>query len=324
MTDPTGYRVRLRVRLAMKLNSADVRRAVNLGGREVTIASQVKGQPLSDTLWIVLGARGFSTEEEANDFGTQLRAITELAGVCSRLGIDIGQDKPTEWMREEFARSLGLTGPHERVQPNIHGLTIMPDDDLNSIPFMQFEATVRADPSQLEGALTEIAAGPRIQPSSSAEGVRLLNLALINPQPLGQLVLAISAVEALGQNEVWTDAQTALLHQIAAQIEADTSGRDVERMEAADALRRGLHRFGLRQGVMRVLARLGLQHLRNEWDRVYGLRSGLFHGTAQLAEHEIAKLANDAITLCGKIILALAEHDGVTLPSISDVHFPRA
>ena len=85
-----------------------------------------------------------------------------------------------------------------------------------------------------------------------------------------------------------------------------------------------LHRFGLRQGVTRVLARLGLQHLRKEWDRVYGIRSGLFHGTAQLAEHEIAELANSAITLCGRIILTLAEGDGVTLPSVSDVHFPRA
>ena len=324
MTNPTGHRIRLRVRLAKSLSSTDVSRVVNLAGREVTIASQVKGQPLSDTLWIVLGARGFSTEEEANDFGTQLRAITELAGLCSRLGIDVGQDKATGWMREEFARSLGLIGPHERLQPNVHGLTIMPDDDLNRIPIVQAEGTVRADPSSLESALAEIAAGPRIQPSSSAEGVRLLNLALINPQPLGQLVLAISAVEALGQNEAWTETQTALLAQLAAQVEADTSGQDAERMEVADALRRGLHRFGLRQGVVRVSARLGLQHLRKEWDRVYGLRSGLFHGTAQLAENEIATLANDAITLCGRIILTLAEHDGVTLPSISDVHFPRA
>src|ERR1700722_10853909 len=99
MTNPTGHRIRLRVRLAKSLSSTDVSRVVNLAGWEVTIASQVKGQPLSDTLWIVLGARGFSTEEEANDFGTQLRAITELAGLCSRLGIDVGQDKATGWMR---------------------------------------------------------------------------------------------------------------------------------------------------------------------------------------------------------------------------------
>ena len=227
-------------------------------------------------------------------------------------------------MSEEFARSTGLIRPHERLHPNVHGLAILQDDDLTRFPLVRIEATVRADPAQFEGALTELAAGQRVQLSVAAEGVRLLNLALLNPQPLAQAVPAISAVEALGQDHEWTDAQTALLAQPAAQVEAGTSGQDDERMEIADALRRGLHRFGLRQGVTRVLARLGLQHLRKEWDRVYGIRSGLFHGTAQLAEHEIAELANSAITLCGRIILTLAEGDGVTLPSVSDVHFPRA
>jgi len=184
----------------------------------------------------------------------------------------------------------------------------------------EFFSTVRANPSMLEGALTEIAAGPRVRLSSSAEGVRLLNLALINPQPLAQVVLAISAVEALGQNEEWTKAQTALLHQLATQVLAGTSGQDAERIEVADALRR----FGLRQGVVRVLARLGLQQLGKEWDRVYGLRSDLFHRRARLPEPEIAELAYSAITLCGRIILTLAERDGVTLPSVSHVHFPRA
>jgi hypothetical protein len=46
-------------------------------------------------------------------------------------------------------------------------------------------------------------------------------------------------VEALGQDQEWTDAQTALLAQLAAQVEAGTSGQDDERMEIADALRQG-------------------------------------------------------------------------------------
>jgi hypothetical protein len=324
MTDPSGYRVRLRVWLAKSLNAQDLSRIVNLAGRVVTIVSQEGGQQLADANWIVLQARGFASEEEANHFGTQLRTITELAGVCCRLGVNVGHGRPPLWMNEEFARSMGLIQPHERLHPNVHGLAILPDDDLTRFPLVHIEATVRADPAQFEGALTELAAGQWVQLSAAAEGVRLLNLALLNPQPLAQAVLAISAVEALGQDQEWTDAQTALLAQLAAQVEAGTSGQGDERMEIADALRRGLHRFGLRQGVMRVLARLELQHLRKEWDRVYGIRSGLFHGTAQLAEHEIAELATSAITLCGRIILTLAERDGVTLPSVTDVHFPKA
>jgi hypothetical protein len=324
MTDPAGYRVRLRVWLARPLNSVDVSRVVSLGRRQVTIVSQEKGQQLAEAKWIVLEARGFATEEEANDFGTQLRTITELAGACCRLGIDVGGRRPALWMKEEFARSLGLIGPHERMYPNVHGLAVLPDDDSIRFPVVRFEVAVHVDPAQFDCALTELAAGQRVQLSAAAEGVRLLNLALLNQQPIAQLVLALSAVEALGQDETWSEAQTALLADLAAQVEAGTAGQDAERMEVAAALRRAMHPVGLRQGVMRVLKRLGLQHMRKEWERVYDLRSDLFHGRAQLAEHEIAELANSAITLCGRIILTLAERDGVTLPSVSDVHFPRA
>jgi hypothetical protein len=325
MIDPSGYRVRLRVRLAMPLNSTDISRVVNLVGREVTIVSEENDQKLADSKWVVLKARGFASEEEASEFGAQLRLIIELAGACCRLGVDAGgPNSPAFSMNEAFARSLGLIKPHETLYPNVHGLTILPDDDAIRFPSVKATGTSHFDPVLFEGALTELAAGQQVQLSTGAQGVRLLNLALINPQPLAQVVLAISAVEALGQDEKWTDTQAALLAQLAAQVEADASGQDDERMEIADALRRGLHRFGLRQGVMRVLATLGLQHLRKEWDRVYRIRSGLFHGTAQLAEHEVGELATSAITLCGRIILTVAERDGVTLPSVSDVNFPRA
>jgi hypothetical protein len=63
MTDPSGYRVRLRVRLAMSLNSTEISRVVNLAGREVTIVSQENGQELADAKWVVLKARGFASEE---------------------------------------------------------------------------------------------------------------------------------------------------------------------------------------------------------------------------------------------------------------------
>ena len=70
----------------------------------------------------------------------------------------------------------------------------------------------------------------------------------------------------------------------------------------------------LRQGVMRVLSSLGLNDLRNEWDRLYPLRSGVFHGTADLNEHDIDQLATDIVTFSGRIILALLKRDGIKLP----------
>jgi hypothetical protein len=128
---------------------------------------------------------------------------------------------------------------------------------------------------------------------------------------------------ALGQDETWTKAQSELIEKLAAEVE-EKSFDDPERLEVADALRRSLHRVGLRQGVLRVLSRLDLDHLRKEWDRLYGLRSGVFHGTSELTEPELSQLAMDVVSLCGRIILAIVERDGVKLPSIANVHFRGA
>ena len=322
MVEPVGFRVRLRVRLSKALNAPEITRTVSIAGREVTVESQKRNQPLSEAIWIVLLASGFSSEEEAWSFGERLRAITEVAGLCARLGVDVGQDQPTSWMNEEFARSTGLIQPHERIFPNVHGLAVVPDDNNNRFPLIEAEGIVRAAPEHFLGAMAEVAAGLPISFNSAGDGVRILNLALINPQPLAQIALALSTVEALGQGETWTERQIALLNDLATQVQGGTDSDDAEQLEVGEALRRGVHRIGLRQGVMRVLQRLGLDRLRKEWDRIYAARSGIFHGTLTLTESEIAQLALDAMTLCARIILTAAEQRGMSLPSITSVHFP--
>lgn len=322
MADTVGYRVRLRVRLAKPLNTDDVSRTVVVDGRDVVVTSQEKDQPLKQNQWIVLAARGFFTEEQAKSFGNELRAVVELAGLCARIGADVGSDKPTTMMSEDFARSIGLIQADERIAPNIHGLFVLPDDDKTRIPLVKAEGTVLADSAQFLGALAEI--GPLLPDDFSIveHGVRSLNLAIISQEALSRMAIAISAVEALGQSETWTSAQKSLLNELAARADSSGDLSETERHEVADALRRGIQRLGLRQGVMRLLNSLGLQHLRKEWDRIYQNRSGMFHGTLKLRNDEIGQLAFEAETLCGRIVLAHAQRKGVKLPSIASTHFP--
>jgi hypothetical protein len=290
-------------------------------GREVTIKSQKKDQPLSESTWIVLGARNFATEFDAREFGTRLRSIFELAALCTRLGTDTGQDRASADVNEMFARSHGLVQPHERIMPNVHGLVVMPDDENTRFPLIEITAKVTSSPSQLLDTLAEVAKSAPIKLVKASRGVNLLNQALIASQPLAQTVLAFAAVEALGQNEKWSVAQLALIEQLAIDTEKNVSESNNEAAEVADAIRRGLHRVGLRQGVKRILAEIGLSHLMKRWDDLYDLRSSLFHGTAKLAEPEIAKLANDSLNLCGAIILRVAEQEGVALPPIAKKNF---
>jgi hypothetical protein len=132
------------------------------------------------------------------------------------------------------------------------------------------------------------------------------------------MVLAFSAIEELGQEERWTSEQRALIQATAAELENRATTPDEH--EVAEAVRR-LHRLSLRQGVMRVLARLGLATLKTEWDRLYGIRSGVFHGTSPIGSKELRQAASEAVTLCGKILLEQLRNDGVEPPGVAAVQF---
>jgi hypothetical protein len=321
MADKSGFRIRLRARIAMGLTTEATSLSVVVANKDVTITCQNKEEPLKKAKWIVLNAHGFATEEAARHFGTRLCSILQLAALSSRLGVDVGEDKPTSWVSEHFARSMGFIKEHERIAPNVHGLAILPDDDNTRIPVMDFQGTVTADPEHLASALRELGENGNIGLGAAANGVRLLNLALMTSEPLAQMVLALSAVEELGQNEKWSEAQIALIKQLADAAEASVEVTAAQRAEVARAIRTGLFPLSLRQGVMRLLSEVDLDHLRKEWDRLYGIRSGLFHGTARLSDSEINQAALDTITLCGRIILALVAKEGTRVPSIAPAHF---
>jgi hypothetical protein len=321
MADTSGFRIRLRVRIAKGLTTESTRLHVAVANKDVTITSQNKEEPLNKAKWLVLSAGGFTTEEAAQYFGTRLCQMLQLAALSSRLGVDVGENKPTGWISEEFARSIGLIKAHERVAPNVHGLAILPDDDNTRIPIINIEGRVTADPEQFASALREAGENGDTGFGTAANGVRLLNLALMTSEPLAQMVLAFSAVEELGQNEKWSEAQVALIEQLADTAEASMQGTAEERAEVARAIKTGLFPLSLRQGVMRLLARLSLNELRKEWDRLYSVRSGLFHGTARLSDPEINQAALDTVTLCGRIILAAVANDGARIPSIAATHF---
>jgi len=316
-----GFRIRLRVRLAKGLTTEASRLNVKVANKDVTITSQNKEESLNIAKWVILHARGFETEGDAQQFGMRLSSIVQLAALSSRLGVDVGQNTPTGWVSEGFARSNGLIKEHERLAPNIHGLAVLPDDDFTRFPVFNAQATVTAAPEQLLSALAELGRISDLAFGSATNGVRLLNLALMTSEPLAQIVLAFSAVEEIGQNKRWTKTQITLIGQLADAAEARTEMTEGEKLEVARAIRSGLFPLSLRQGVIRLLVSLGLEHLRKEWDRLYGIRSGIFHGTARPSDSELHQAALDTITLCGRIVLAIVAKEGAKVPSIAATHF---
>jgi hypothetical protein len=316
-----GYRIRLRVRLGKALTSDATSIALICDGRPVELKSQNPDEPLKKAKWVVFVAKGFETEEAARSFGERLRAQVELAALSSRLGVDTGENQPTSWLSEEWARSQGLIGEGEHIFPNVHGLLIVPDNENSKVFILEGQATVSADPGQLIAAVEELSHAGLTDLGNCTIGVRLLNFALMSSEALARAVLAFAAVEALGQDEMWSDRQRRRLEELASEVDIEAAGKDSELREISEALRRSLHRIGLRQGVLRVLQRLDLNCLKKDWDRLYTVRSGIFHGTRNFSRHELEAFGNDALSLCARIVMKDVQTKGHHIPEVFSKHF---
>ena len=99
-------------------------------------------------------------------------------------------------------------------------------------------------------------------------------------EPVVRIVLAMSAVEMLGQSEQRTPDQKALVRELAESAKRSAIGTARERQEVSDAVTKSLYRLSLRQGVFRLLDSLELSHLKRPWDDLYSERSTLVHGLA--------------------------------------------
>ncbi|MXW23900.1 MAG: hypothetical protein F4Z96_04460 [Chloroflexi bacterium] len=318
--------MRLQVRLGKRLRTEETSLSAIVDGHEVSITSRNPDKPISEAQWIAFEARGFASENAARAFGEKLRFSLSIAGLCSRVGVDAGKGQALGRFNEAFLRAKGLLERHQRIAPDIHGISVTPEDG-NSIHLLMGmpRVTVLSDPDQFVKALEEV---PTAQLAGTDEpGVLeslampmgFLNLALMAEDRRGQVVLALSAIESLIRHEKWNGRQKAWIKDAASALEE--SG-DEEMRDVAKRLRDILqYRTTLRQGVFAVLTRNGLEHLKAEWDSVYGLRSELFHGHRSFGRTETNELARKAVDLCITVILAIIRDEGIELPEVATIHF---
>lgn len=296
------YRARLRFRIQKKLNIDDTSRTLAIAGRDVVLSSPEGAKPIKECEWLVLNARGFSTEEEACDFGRRLRAALEVSSVVNRLGVDPGRDLPSvgvsEILRETVNSQLGLA-----LRDNVHGLDVFVAELNTRIYTIEGRVSVLANADGLLTGIAELHSTAATMPQQAADVVPLLNFALMRPEPVAQIVFAVSAVEMLGQDETWSEDQRRVVRHIARAALSSPFGTEEERSEVSEAVLKSLHRFSLRQGVFRLLDRLDLKHLKKPWDALYSERSTLVRGLAPKPGMDYSNLASRTVNLCGQILL---------------------
>ena len=314
-----SYLVRIQVQVGSRLRTDANCLTPTALGRPVAI--KPRSGSISETDWLVLEARGFSSEEDARKFGERLHLLATIAGLCSHLGIDAGRDRTLSRFTEHAGRRKGLERD-VRMPPEIHGILVLPDDGKSRFAYASASLSVKSDPAQLLEAietLSDDSASFDITryPDPLVYSLRLLNLAMIADDSRAKIVLAIAAVEGLIRNEKWSERQKRWLADTIEQLREEA---DIELEEMAGALQR-MHRVSLRQGVFRLLDRNGLGHLKSRWDELYSKRSGLFHGTRVFDRYQISDIANGTVKLCVTIVLTILTNRGIVLPPIATVHF---
>lgn len=308
MSNSNNYRVRFRFRLQKKLNIKEKEYRLKVGVHDVVLSPQLPDVDISDSEWLVMNAKGFDRQEDANNFAKTLRHACEVSSVASRLGIDAGKDLPTsgfgKLVKDRVRQQSGLL-----LRDNVHGVDVFLDDPNVRIGHFAATGTVRASPDRFLGDINELFESAEKTSQRTKDIVLLLNYALLRPEPVAQIVFAFSAVEMLGQDEDWSNDQRRLLERLAGLALELEVGSPSERHEVATAIRKNMHRLSLRQGVMRLLASLDLIHLKRIWDDLYSERSTLIHGLAPKPGIDYGNLAHRSVGLCGQILLTAVSRE---------------
>ena len=300
----SDYRMRLRFRVSKSFYSEKLEESVVIDGRTVTLKSRTKEQPLNQAKWVIAGVNGFADEAEALAYGVKLRRAIQLASLQSRNGVDCGKDAATSaWgnavKREVFAQS----GVH--IRDDVHGIDVFKNDGKSV--FMNFNADIQVHAGVAPFMQSLIQFYPwmyKVTPKVERI-VIMLNNVLMNPEPVAQIVLAISTIEGFGQDQEFTIGQKALLVELANVASLATKVSVEESREIKDAILK-IHKVSLRQGVLRLFKVAGLD-LKKEWDQIYSERSTLVHGLAPHPGVDYRPLAHRTVGLCVRILHRLIE-----------------
>ncbi len=286
--------------------------------REVIITSE-RGEALSKGDWMIFETRGFTTENQATNFGTQLKLVLGVSGFCTRIGVNVGADKPRGYVNEKILRIPGLDSRFW-PRPNVHGLEILPDVERGVLLLPSPTLSQKFNLKEFLVAVTECSVEALVDEQRLIESLGLLNQALLAKEPFSKIVLAISAVEALGISEGWTCKQESLLKHLAKHIDSFSDISEYEKEEIRSRIK-SLQRSSLSKSVVSLLVSLEMGSFTKEWKRIDRLRGKLFHRQSNLSESEINKLSYDSVRLSGAVVLRAIKLKGNKLPKIALKNF---
>lgn len=213
-TSSVDFRMRLRFRVSTSFFSQEFKEEVVINGRQVILKSAVAEQPLNQARWLIAGVNGFANENDAREYGVRLKRAIQFASVKNRIGVDCGKDIPTSRWGSEVKDSL-LEQSGKNLRDDVHGIDVFKNDG-NSF-YMGITAHGQAlagvEPF-LQNLIHFYPWMDKVSPKIE-QIVIMLNNVIMNPEPVARIVLAISTIEGLGQDQKLSEGQKKLLVHLA-------------------------------------------------------------------------------------------------------------
>ena len=303
-----NWAFRLRVRVSRALSTEETEISFDFDQRKCRLTGGSRDEPLSEALWWTFLSDGFETKNAAESFGRKLARALRVAALDRHLGVDFGLDRATIGFSERIVKAVANEGG--KLLPNVHGLFVYEKEGNETFISISATGVVRGDPSLMVASLQDARAANLDWDNRLAAAIELVLLSKMAKEPLSEAALSISALEHLAADMPWSDRQLALLKSLE-QVALTSDLEEDERAEVAKAVAQSFK--SIRQSIRTMLRRLRFDaNDLKTFDRLYGLRSGVFHGS-NLNREQYQLLANEAREFCTKVVLA-AIKGSVALP----------
>lgn len=253
---------------------------------------------------LVAEVHGFEDEETAHKYAKSLKIALSIAALERSMGVNFGENTSTSQISQELKDILEKEGGN--LLPNTHGIHVYIRKGGEFRFIFNAEVSV-SEPIHLYVENIENGWHKSLGIDDvGATALEIFALAGMSREPLARAALVISVVEMLAKSPPWSPAQISLIDELV--DHASNSGRlaKVEATEVANSVK-NLYK-SIRQGIKRyILNDIGLNE--EDWkkfDKLYSLRSAIFHGGTLPRKQLLIKLGDDAYSVCRKIVLAAA------------------
>ncbi|EKF58924.1 hypothetical protein QWE_15197 [Agrobacterium albertimagni AOL15] len=293
----------LRYFVSHPLATKEVKLDFALDGRLVRIKA-FRNKTLENETDLVAEVHGFDDEETAREYAKTLKIALSVAALERSMGANFGENNSTSNIGQELKDTLEQQGG--TYVPNTHGIYVFLRTGSEFRLKFNVEIAV-SEPTHLYVENLEHSwEKSRGVDDVMASALEILALAGMSREPLARAALAISVVEMLAKSKPWSDEQISLIDELVDRASNSSGLASEDATEVANSIK-NLYK-SIRQSIKRyILNDIGLPT--DDWknfDKLYSLRSAVFHGGALPRKQILIQLGDDAYSVCRTIVLAAA------------------